>query len=135
MATIKLNTTTSNARITRAEAMDYVLAHLTDAPADVMDKLVSIRASFDRKPTTAAPSKTAQENALLAQAVAAYVESTWDETDPLTVNARAIVNAIPAITTTQKAVAVANVAIANGELVKFTHKGRTYYAPAGTVIE
>lgn len=132
MATITL--TNNTARVTRVDAMNYAIAHLTDAPADVMEKLTAIRDSFNRKPSAATTSKTAKENKVLAQAVAAYVASAWDESEPMAINARAIVSAIPSITTTQKAVAVANMAVSNGEMVKFAHKGRTYYAPAGTVI-
>lgn len=132
MTTINLNN--SNARITRVDALNYAIEHLNDAPADVMEKLAAIRDSFNKKPARASESKTAKENKALAVALAEYVKGAFDEADPLAINSKAISNNVAGITTTQKAVAVANVAITNGEIVKFKANGRTYYAPAGVEI-
>lgn len=133
MTTINL-TNTNAARITRVDALNYAIEHLTDAPADVMDKLTAIRDSFSKKPATTGESKTARENKLLAVELVKFVNENFNPEDFAATNSKAISNAVTGITTTQKAVAVANVAIANGELVKFKANGRTYYAPAGTEI-
>ena len=133
MTTINL-TNKNNNKVTRVDALNYAIEHLNDAPADVMEKLAAIRDSFNTKPARVGESKTAKENKMLAVALVEYVRGAFDESDPLAINSKAISNNVPGITTTQKAVAVANVAITSGEIVKFKANGRTYYAPAGVEI-
>lgn len=128
-----INTNTNNTKITRAEAMDYAIAHLNNVPVEIMDKLVSIRDSFTKKPT-ATESKVAKENKMLAVQVARWVAENFNETDPTFINSKAIANAFPSIATTQKAVAVLNHALADGSVIKFQLRGRTYYAPKGVEI-
>lgn len=132
MTTINL-TNTNAARITRVDALNYAIEHLNNAPTDVMDKLTAIRDSFNKKPA-ATISKVAQENTRLAVEVAQWINANFSEADPTAINSKAIANAFPAISTTQKAVSVMNYVINNGDAIKFKANGRTYYAPAGTEI-
>lgn len=129
MTTINI-TNAATARITRVEAMDYAIANLTNAPADVMDKLQSIRDSFAKRPA-ATESKVARENKALAVAMTDFVARSFDPSDPMAINARCIADNVPGIVTTQKVAAVARYA----DVVKFKVNGRTYYAPAGTEIQ
>lgn len=131
MATIKLNANATANKVTRVDAMDYAISNLTNAPADVMDKLQAIRDSFVKRPTGATESKAARENKALAAALVEFVNSEFDETDPTKINARYIANNVRGITTTQKVAAVARYA----NVVKFKHQGRVFYAPAGTEIQ
>lgn len=131
MATIKLNNTNNNTRITRVDAMNYAIEHLVDAPADVMDKLTAIRDSFAKRPSASATeSKAARENKALAIALTEFVNREFDVEDPMKINARYIANNVRGITTTQKVAAVARYA----DVVKFKVNGRVFYAPAGTEI-
>lgn len=130
MATIKLNANATANKVTRVDAMDYAISNLTNAPADVMDKLQAIRDSFVKRPTGATESKAARENKALAAALVEFVNREFDETDPTKINARYIANNVRGITTTQKVAAVARYA----NVVKFKHQGRVFYAPAGTEI-
>lgn len=130
MATIKINNTNNTAKITRVDAMDYAINHLTDAPVDVMDKLQSIRDSFAKRPAASTESKAAKENKALAAALVEFVNREFDEADPTKINARYIANHVRGITTTQKVAAVARYA----DVVKFKYQGRVFYAPAGTEI-
>lgn len=130
MTTIKINNTNNTAKITRVDAMDYAINHLTDAPVDVMDKLQSIRDSFAKRPAASTESKAAKENKALAAALVEFVNREFDEADPTKINARYIANHVRGITTTQKVAAVARYA----DVVKFKYQGRVFYAPAGTEI-
>lgn len=129
MTTINL-TNNNNARITRIDALDYAIEHLTDAPTDVMEKLTAIRDSFAKRPANATESKAAKENKTLAAALVEFVGREFDPTDPTKINARYIADNVRGIVTTQKVTAVARYT----DLVKFRVNGRTYYAPAGTEI-
>lgn len=131
MATIKLQNTNSAARITRMDAMDYAIAHLVDAPADVMGKLQGIRDSFAKRPSGTTESKAAKENRALAARLVEFVNSEFDIDEPTKLNARYIANNVPGILTTQKVAAVARYA----DVVKFKYQGRVFYAPAGTEIQ
>lgn len=130
MTTINLTTTNNNARITRVDALDYAINHLTNAPADVMEKLTAIRDSFTKRPASATESKAAKENKALAAALVDFVSREFDPTDPTKINARYIADNVRGIVTTQKVAAVARYA----DVVKFKVNGRVYYAPAGTEI-
>lgn len=130
MTTINLTNTSNTARVTRVDAMDYALAHLTNAPADVMDKLTAIRDSFAKRPTNTTESKAAKENKALASRLVEFVTREFDPTDPTKINARYIANNVPGIITTQKVAAVARYA----DVVKFKHQGRVFYAPAGVEV-
>lgn len=130
MTTIKINNTNNNVKLTRVDAMNYAIEHLTDAPQDVMDKLQAIRDSFAKRPSGTTESKAAKENKALAAALVDFVNREFDENDPMKINARYIANSVRGITTTQKVAAVARYA----DIVKFKHQGRVFYAPAGTEI-
>lgn len=129
MTTIKLNNNNS-VKVTRLDAMDYVINHLNDAPVDVMEKLQSIRDSFAKRPNGTTESKAARENKALAIALTEFVNREFDIDDPMKLNARYIANNVRGITTTQKCAAVARYA----DVVKFKVNGRVFYAPAGTEI-
>lgn len=130
MTTIKLNANANATKLTRVDAMNYAIEHLTDAPTDVMDKLQAIRDSFTKRPSGTTESKAAKENKALAAALVDFVNHEFDENDPMKINARYIANNVRGITTTQKVAAVARYA----DIVKFKHQGRVFYAPAGTEI-
>lgn len=130
MATIKLNASATANKLTRLDAMNYAIDHLTNAPTDVMDKLQSIRDSFAKRPTGTTESKAARENKTLAVALTDFVNREFDIDDPMKLNARYIANNVRGITTTQKCAAVARYA----DVVKFKVNGRVFYAPAGTEI-
>lgn len=129
MTTIKTNAT---AKITRAEAINYAMNHLVDAPQDVMEVLGKIHASFTKRPATSGESKTAKENKVLAQAMEQYVLDNFDAEDLEATNAKAISNNVPGITTTQKVTAVAKYC----ENVKpIRVKGRTFYVPSTVEVD
>ena len=130
MTTINLNNN-KTAKMTRAEAVQYAIDNLTNAPADVMEVLTKIHQSFTKRPTTTSESKTAKENRELAKAMTEYVNTHFDPENLDNVNAKAISENVPGIMTTQKVVAVMR--YCDGlQTVKI--KGRTYYVPADVEV-
>lgn len=129
MTTIKTNTTT---KITRAEAVEYAMNHLVDAPQDVMEVLGKIHTSFTKRPASTGESKTAKENKILAQAMEQYVLTNFDAEDLEATNAKSISNNVQGITTTQKVTAVAKYC----ENIKpIRVKGRTFYVPSTVEVD
>ena len=131
MTTINISNTNASAKITRVDALNYAIEHLTNAPVDVTEKLQAIRDSFAKRPATATESKAAKENKALAVAMVEFVNREFDANEPMKVNARYVANHVHGITTTQKVAAVARYT----DLVKFKVNGRVFYAPAGTEIQ
>ena len=117
---------------TQAQALRWLIDNSTNAPADVIEaaeRLYTAKTKRYNRPKVA--SKAARENAALVPVVVALVENAGDEL----VNATFISNHIdrPEVRSAQKARAIADMAISNGDLVKYTYKGRTYYATPGNI--
>lgn len=130
MTTINL-TNAKTAKMTRAEAIQYAIDNLTNAPADVMEVLNKIHQSFTKRPASTGESKTAKENRELAVRLTEYVNSHFDPENLDVTNAKAISENVQGIMTTQKVVAVAR--YADGvKTIKV--KGRTYYVPADVEV-
>lgn len=119
------NTTT----MTQAAALRFLIDHAVDAPSEVIEaaeKLYTAKTKKYDRPKI--ESKTARMNAAIVPLV---VELVANHPDDL-VNATFINDNLdhPEVRSPQKARHLADLAIANGDLVKYTHKGRVYYKVA-----
>lgn len=130
MTTINL-TNAKTAKITRAEAVQYAIDHLNDAPKEVQEVLTKIYQSFTKRPANVTESKTAKENKELAVRMTEYVNTHFDPENLDLVNAKAISENVQGIMTTQKVTAVAR--YCDG-LQTIKVKGRTYYVPADVEV-
>lgn len=130
MTTINL-TNAKTAKMTRAEAIQYAIENLTNAPVEVIEVLTKIHSSFTKRPASIGESKTAKENRELAVRLTDYVNNHFDPENLDAVNAKAISENVQGIMTTQKVVAVAR--YADG-IKTIKVKGRTYYVPADVEV-
>ena len=130
MTTINL-TNAKTAKMTRAEAVQYAIENLNNAPQEVIEVLDKIYQSFTKRPASTGESKAAKENRVLAQGMTEFVINHFDPEDLEATNARSIANNVQGITTTQKVVAVSK--YCDG-IKTIKVKGRTYYVPADVEV-
>ena len=130
MTTINLNNT-KTAKMTRAEAVQYAIDNLNNAPQEVVEVLTKIHQSFTKRPASTGESKTAKENRELAARMTEYVNTHFDPENLDAVNAKSISENVQGIMTTQKVTAVAR--YCDG-LQTIKVKGRTYYVPADVEV-
>lgn len=131
MTTIKLNNTNNNAKMTRAQAVEYAIQHLENAPVEVMDVLNKIHTSFSKKSTTSGPSKAEIQNRELAVLLGQYVRDHFNADDPMGINARVLANEVPGIMTTQKVAAVVKYA---DDVQRIKNNGRVAYIPSDVEV-
>ena len=62
-------------KMTNAKAVNYVLDNVADLPADVREKLVAIKASFDKKSANRKPTKTQVANEGLKDVILEVLEN------------------------------------------------------------
>lgn len=123
-------TTTTKTTMTQAAALRYLIDHANDqTPAEVIAAAEALYAAktkkYDRKKTI---SKEARENMELAPSFLEMIAANPDE----------LINTVwlndhcndPRVRTPQKARAVVEVLIKNGEVVKYSEKNKTYYKVA-----
>lgn len=129
MTTININTNT--AKMTRAQALDWVLENVTDAPQDVIEVLTKVRNSFTKKPKTEGPTKAQVENMALAENLTTWVNDHFNEDEPMAITAKVIADNVNGINTTQKVTAV--VKYATG-VARHKANGKVFYTPADVEI-
>lgn len=127
--TINLNKTA--AKMTRAQAMDYVLDNMGNAPAEVLDVLIKIRNSFTKKTKAEGPTKAQLENMELAKALGEYVNTHFNEDEPMAITAKVISDNVAGIATTQKVTAVVKYA---EDVKRVKANGKVAYVPADVEI-
>ena len=120
-------TNNTNATVmTQATALRWLIDNAANAPVEVIEaaeKLYTAKTKkYDREKTV---SKTQRLNESLVPVVVEFVATHPDEM----VNATFVKDNLDnvEIRSAQKVVAIANMAIAQGLLEKYAHKGRTYY--------
>lgn len=129
MTTININAATT--KMTRVEALDWVLENVTDAPVEVVDVLKKVRDSFTKKTKAEGPSKAAQENKKLAEVLGEFVNTHFDADEPMAITARVIADNVPGIATTQKVVAVVKYA---DNVRREKINGKVFYVPADVEV-
>lgn len=125
-----INVSNNTAKLTRAEAINWVLTNVDEMPVEVRGVLEKIYSSFTKKIAKEGPTKTELANRELAVAVTEYVNKNFNEDDPMALTAKVISDNVPGIATSQKAVAV--VKYANIQRIK--NNGKTAYAPIDVEI-
>lgn len=108
-------------KLTNVKALNYVIEN-TELPAEVKEKVVAIRDGFVKKAENKKPTKTQVENEGLKVAVLDFLKGV--EGAKATDIAQA---GIEGINSTQKAVAVAKLLIAEGKVEKVTDKKTVLY--------
>ena len=114
-------------KTTYRSAVEYAIRNLTDAPADVTEKLTALCASLERK--SGAERKPTATQVANEGYKAAIVEFLCDA-DPCTVTD--ILKGVPALEgfSNQKVSALMTQLVNAGEVVKTTDKRRSYFALA-----
>lgn len=128
MTTINVNTTAN--KMTRAEAVDWVLNNVNDMPTEVREVLDKIYTSFTKKTVKEGPTKAELANRELAIALTEYVNTHFNADEPMTLTAKVISDNVPGIPTPQKAVAVVKYA----DVQRIKAHGKTAYAPTDVEI-
>lgn len=120
-------TTTTNATMTQATALRWLIDHATDAPAEVIEaaeRLYTAKTKvYDRVKTV---SKERLENEKLVPVMVELIE-TAPEGELVNTKYLATVCNDPAVRSPQKARAIVDIAIERGIVEKYQEKGRTYY--------
>lgn len=129
MTTININATAT--KMTRVEAIEYVLTHMENMPAEVQEILEKMQKSFSKKTKAEGPTKTQKENQELAIALGEYVNKHFDEDEPMAITARVIADNVPGINTPQKVVAVVKYAT---DVRREKINGKVFYVPADVEI-
>ena len=119
----------NNTKVTRAQALEYVLAY--EMPAEIAAVLKKMLEQVSKKSVRTGETATRKNNRKLADLVVAAIASRPDEL----INSSWIAKNVDGIATPQKANAVIQIAIADGRLQSVKKSGRVYYVPAGTYNE
>ena len=122
--------TNNNITMTQAAALRWLIDHSVNAPEDVITKAEELYTSKTKKydrPKTMSKERMANE-----RLVAPIVELVKNAPEDELVNATWLNNNFDHVDvrSPQKARVIAEIAIEQGLLEKYTHKGRTYYRVA-----
>lgn len=115
-------------KTTYKTAIEYAIAHLTDAPADVIEKLEGMKASLEKKSgAERKPTATQVANEGFKSAIISYLQSA-----PAPQTVTDILKGVPAFDgfSNQKISALMTQLVKSGEVVKTTDKRRSYFAIA-----
>ena len=118
----------NTSKTTYRSAVDFAIAHLTDAPADVLEKLSALSASLERKSgAERKPTATQTANEGYKESILDYLSAVGA---PQTVTD--ILKGIPAFDgfSNQKVSALMTQLVNAGAVVKTTDKRRSYFAIA-----
>jgi len=115
-------------KVTYKSAVEYAVAHLTDAPADVQEKLIALAASLEKKSgAERKPTATQVANEGFKSAIVDFLGGV---SAPQTVTD--ILKGVPALAgfSNQKVSALMTQLVNSGAVVKSTDKRRSYFALA-----
>lgn len=132
MANTTATTTTRANTMTQAQALRYLIDHApAETPSEVLasaEKLYTAKTKVYARPT-GAKSKERKANEALVPALISLIKDNPGEL----INATFINNNLDnvAVRSPQKARVIADIAIEQGLLEKFNHKGRVYYCLPG----
>lgn len=116
----------ANVTMTQAQAIRYLIDNAVDAPTDVIEAAEKLYAAKTKKyDRPNVPTKAQRENMSLIDPLVEFVAAHPDD----------MVNTIfikeyfnhPAVRSTQKAASLANMAVKQGKLEKYTEKNRVYF--------
>lgn len=117
----------TNTKTTYPIALDYAIKNLPDAPADVLDKLVALKAQIEKRNTSdRKPTKTQLANEGLKDKVYAVLTTT-----PCTVSELMTRDPDLAALSNQKVSALVNALCDDGRAVKGTDKRKSVFSRKG----
>ena len=118
----------NTSKTTYKTAVDYAIRNLSDAPADVIDKLTALAASLEKKSgAERKPTATQVANEGYKAAIAEFLRG-CDKPQTVT----DILKGVPAVEgfSNQKVSALMSQMVNGGEVVKTSDKRRSYFAIA-----
>ena len=116
-------------KMTYKKALEYAISELPDAPADVMERLEALVASFEKKSESRKPAADKEENKALSAALLDYLRSLPEE-DKRTVTD--LIKEVPAVAgfSTSRVTSLLAPLVTEGQVVRVTDKRRSYYKAA-----
>lgn len=113
-------------KMTNAKAIDYVLTTVENLPEDVKEKLVNIKASYEKKATNRKPTATQVENEKFAIDIVEFLKANANTGYTIT----DIQKAIPSIAecSNQKISAIVRKLVESNEVTRNVEKGKAYFS-------
>ena len=120
---------TTNSKMTQRSALTYAIEHLSDAPADVLDKLTAMVASLDKKSSAERkPTAKQVENAGFKSDILAWMEP---DAQYLSADiAKGVPSVVAAGLSANRVTAMLTQLVNDGAIVRTEDKRKNYYSLA-----